>query len=101
MISQEIKINLLPKDFKNADYCSISDCALSRAAKRHFKKFKKSDICCCPDTLSIYVNKNTHNKHQDFKIKNSFSKDDYDYVASQYANKNCNKIFQVTLIPRT
>ncbi len=88
MKNKEIKIDLLPEDFVGNYYEDNWDCPLVRACKRYFKG---SRIIAGSETLEVDYKK--------FIIKKLFNNEDYEYVKSEYSKKNCNKIFQVTLIP--
>lgn len=87
-----IKIDLLPEDFKNTNYCNVDDCALARATRRHFEA---SSVRCDSYQVDVYKNSKVI-----YNIPNRFTNEDYDYVKEQYENTKCDKIFQVTLLKR-
>lgn len=71
--AKEIEVILKPSDFKNTDFTSNQNCALARAAKRHFKT--KNIIC---GSFNIDIN------GIDYVIKDAFTGEDYAFVEAKY-----------------
>ncbi len=74
-----IEILLRPEDFIGNDYSDIDDCALTRAAKRHFKTDK---LTCDPYELHILDTYRMIKKV--FLIKDNFGVDDFNFVRNEY-----------------
>lgn len=77
-----IKIDLLPKDFKESNFHDPSNCPLAKAAKRYFGK----DVATCTEVLDVYLDEEeiVDDPNNSYSIINEFNWSDYEYVAEQY-----------------
>lgn len=94
MKKKEIKIDLLPEYFIGSEFAIDSNCPLCNAIKRSMPDVGNVSV----GTSSVGINGSLWTD-PDYLIPNGFYFEDFEYIQAEYLNPNCNKIFQVILIP--
>ena len=81
-IGEVVTIGILGSDIMESDYCSINNCALAKATKRHFNTH---DVCAGGGTISV--------GNKDFFIDDKiFNPITFNYLQETLTDKQLNDV---------